>query len=98
MVMLEGCYHPVFVSHAKEIEQMLYFTGDLQHRLQAKGKASGEEYKCLLRVRAKCADLLLRMYAEDSDIILLDDTDCWWVRNIVKYVHEIILTDQRKAG
>ncbi len=98
MVMLEGSYHPVFVSHTKEIEQMLYFTGDLKYRLQVKGQASGEKYNCLLRVRAKCADLLLRMYAEDSDIILLDDTDSWWVRNIVKYVQEVILKDQQKAG
>ena len=67
--------HPVFVSHTKEIEQMLYFTGDLKYQLQVKGQAPGEKYNCLLRVRAKCADLLLRMYAEDSDIILLDDTD-----------------------
>ena len=90
--------HPVFVSHTKEIEQMLYFTADLQHRLQVKGQDSGEKYDCLLRVRAKCSDLLLRMYAEDSDIILMSDTDKWWVKKIVWFVHNVILKDQRKVG
>ncbi len=90
--------HPVFVSHTKEIEQMLYFTADLQHRLQVKGQDSGEKYACLLRVRSKCSEMLLRMYAEDSNIILLSDIDSWWVRNIVIYVHDVILKDQRKAG
>ena len=40
--------HPVFVSHTKELEQMLYFLADLQHRLQQKGKDSGEKYDCLI--------------------------------------------------
>ena len=90
--------YPVFVSHTKEIEQMLYFTGDLQHRLQVRGKASGEKYECLLRVRRKCSELLLRMYAEDSDIILLDSVDLWWIRKIVGFVKETVLKDHRNAG
>ena len=56
--------HPVFLSHAKELEQMLYFTAALQDRLKARNKDSGEKYDCLLRVRQKCADLLLQMYAK----------------------------------
>ena len=91
--------HPVFLSHAKELEQMLYFTAALQDRLKAKGKAFGEKYDCLLRVRQKCADLLLQMYAEeDPAIILMDDQDAQWIRLIVGYVHRVILKDQRKAG
>lgn len=90
--------HPVFVSHAKELEQMAYFTADLQYRLECKGLHSGVRYDCLRRVRTKCAELLLRMYAEDSDIILMSDTDNWWVRRIVWFVHNVILKDQQKVG
>ena len=90
--------HPVFVSHTKELEQMAYFTADLQYRQECKGVYSGILYDCLVRVRRKCADLLLKMYAEDSNIILLDDTDNWWIRRIVWYVHNVILKDQRKVG
>ena len=90
--------HPVFVSHTKELEQMSYFLADLQHRLQVRGKASGNEYDCLVQVRVKCSELLLRMYAEDDNIILMSDTDNWWVRQIVWYVHNVILKDQQKVG
>ena len=55
--------HPVFVSHAKELEQMAYFTADLQYRTESKGIYSGVKYDCLVKVRRKCADLLLRMYS-----------------------------------
>ena len=90
--------HPVFVSHTKEIEQMAWFLSDLQHRLQAKGRDSGKEYDCLLRVKAKCSDLLLRMAAEDSEIILVSDRDNWWIRNIVGYIHDVVLKDRQKVG
>ena len=93
------CKHPVFISHAKELEQMLTFTADLQERLQRNGKDSGEKYECLLRVRRKCTDLLLRIYAEDDPaIILMDDLDTNWIRLIVGFVHKVILKDQKKAG
>lgn len=91
-------YHPVFVSHAKELEQMAYFLADLQHRLQTRGRESGEGYECLIRVRKKCADLLLKMYAEDTDIILMDDLDHRWVRLIVGFVKSWVLPVQQKAG
>ena len=90
--------HPVFVSHTKELEQMAYFASDLQYRLECKGLHSGVKYDCLRRVRTKCSELLLRMYAEDSDIILMSDTDKWWVRRIVWFVHNVILKDQQKVG
>ncbi len=90
--------HPVFVSHTKELEQMAYFLADLQYRLECKGLHSGVKYDCLRRVRTRCSELLLRMYAEDSDIILMSDTDNWWVRRIVWFVHNVILKDQRNAG
>ena len=90
--------HPVFVSHTKEIEQLLYFTADLQHLLQVSGKARGEQYECLGRVRRKCADLLLKLYAEESDILLMDDLDSRWIRLITGYVHDSLLADQQKAG
>ena len=90
--------HPVFVSHAKELEQMAYFTADLQYRVESKGIYSGARYDCLVKVRRKCADLLLRMYAEDSNIILLNSSDSWWVRQIVWFVHNVILKDQQRAG
>ena len=90
--------HPVFVSHTKEIEQLAYFLTDLQHRLQLKGLDHGKEYDCLLRVRARCSELLLRMAAEDSDIILVSDRDHWWIRNIVGYVHDEVLKDRQKVG
>ena len=91
--------HPVFLSHTKELEKMLYFTADLQQRLQRKGKASGEKYDCLVRVRRKCADLLMKLYAEeDPTIILMDDLDASWIRLIVGFVHKVILKDEEKAG
>ena len=90
--------HPVFVSHTKELEQMAYFAADLHYRLECKGICSGIKYDCLARLRMKCSDLLLRMYAEDSDIILLNDSDNWWVRKIIWFVHNVILKDQKKAG
>ena len=90
--------HPVFVSHTKELEQMLYFTGDLQYRCQLKHLDNGEAYKCLLRVRQKCADLLLRMYAEDSEIILLTSCDYRWVRLIVDYVRNVVLKSSLRTG
>ena len=90
--------HPVFVSHTKEIEAMQYFTADLEHRLKLKGQDSGEQFDCLLRVRRKCADLLLKLYAEDSDIMLMDDLDSHWVRLIVRFVRDILMADQQKAG
>ena len=36
--------HPVFVSHTKEIELLLYFVSDLQHRLQVSGKDQGKKH------------------------------------------------------
>ena len=91
--------HPVFLSHTKELENMLYFTADLQQRLQKRGKTSGEKYDCLVRVRRKCADLLMKFYAEeDPTIILMDDLDARWIRLIVGFVHKVILQDQQKAG
>ena len=98
MVLLEGGMHPVFVSHTKEIEQLLYFVADLQHRLQLKGRDHGEKYDCLLRVRKKCQDLLLRMYAEDAEVMLMDDIDNHWVRLIVGFVRRELLKDTEKAG
>lgn len=90
--------HPVFVSHIHEVEQMAFFLAQLQHRLQLQGKDSGEKYECLLRVRARCSELLLRLSAEESEILLADDRDHWWIRNIVSYVHREILKDRKKVG
>ena len=90
--------YPVYVSHAKEIEQLLYFTSELQHRLQRKGKASGKQYDCLCQVRRKCSDLLLKMYAEESDILLMDLNDREWVRKIVGYVETHLRNEKAKVG
>ena len=90
--------HPVFVSHTKELEQMLYFLAGLQDRLKSCGRDSGEKYECLVRVRRMCAELLLKLYAEDSEIILMDDLDSCWIRLIVGFVHHEILQDQRHTG
>ena len=90
--------YPVFVSRAKEIEQMAYFTADLQYRLECRGIHSGVKYECLRKVRTMCTELLLRIYAEDSEIVLMDETDSWWVRKIVWFVHNVILKDQQKTG
>ncbi len=90
--------HPVFVSHAKEVEQLLTFCANLQHRLKLSGKDSGEQYDVLVRTRMKCQDLLLKLYAEDSDIMLMDDIDRNWMVLIVAYVRDVLLKGQRKAG
>ena len=90
--------HPVYVSHAKEVETLLYFVADLQTRLQDKGLDSGEQYNCLVRIRQKCRELLLRMYAEESNIMLLDDNDLRWIKLIVGFDREVIQQDERYAG
>ena len=102
--------HPVFVSHTKEIEQLLSFLANLEHRLKMQGKIpekpeengpmkiEREKYHCLLRVREKCRELLLRLSAEESEITLLDEADTWWMRNIICYVHDVILKDRKKVG
>ena len=90
--------HPVFVSHTKEIEQLLYFVSGLQHRLRDKGKYSGVKYDCLGRVRRKCTDLLLKLYAEDSNIMLMNDLDHRWVILIVNFVKTVLLKDPQKAA
>ena len=35
---------------------------------------------------------------QPSNIILLSSSDSWWVRQIVWYVHNVILKDQKKVG
>ncbi len=90
--------HPVFVSHAKEVEQLLTFSAGLQDRLSAKGKDKGEQYESLVRLRARCADLLLKMYAEDSEVILLDRIDYNWIVLIVAYVRDVLQKDHQIAG
>ena len=97
MRIYEGRY-PVFVSHTKELEQMQYFAAGLQERQEQRGKNSGPQFECLLKVRRKCADLLLRMYAEDSDIILLDKNDHWWTQAIIHFVETVLTEGQKKAG
>lgn len=90
--------YPVFVSHTKEIEQLLYFVTDLQNRLKDKGQYSGPKYDCLTRVRRKCTDLLLKLYTEETNIMLMDDLDHRWTILIVRFVQNVLLKDQRKAG
>ncbi len=90
--------HPVFVSHTKEIEQLLYFVSDLQHRMRDKGKYYGLKYDCLGRVRRKCTDLLLKLYAEDSNIMLMNDLDHRWVMLIVNFVKTVLLKDPPKVA
>ena len=89
--------HPVFVSHVKEIEQLLFFVTNLQERLRDRSKYYGIMYDCLTKVRRKCSDLLLKLYAEDTDIMLMDDLDHRWVVLIVKFVKNVLLEDTREA-
>ncbi len=81
--------HPVYVSHVKEVEDLLYFVADLQKSLDEKGLNHGPQYECLGRIRYKCRDLLLKMYAEDSDIMLMDDLDYHWLHKIVGFADQI---------
>ena len=89
--------YPVFVSHVKEVEQLINFTTDLQHRLQQQGLTTGEKYRCLVLVRMKCRDLLLKLYAEETDIMLMDDLDRQWMQKIVGFVNNVIRKDARRA-
>ncbi len=89
--------HPVFVSHTKEIEQLLFFVTNLQERLRNKGTYYGVRYDCLGRVRRKCSDMLLKQYAEESNIMLMDDLDHRWVVLIVNFVKTVLLKDPQKA-
>ena len=89
--------HPVFVSHVKELEQMFSFIIDLQYRQECRGIFTGVLYDTLVRVRQKCGELLTTLSAAESDIIMLNEVDNWWIRRIVWYVHNVILKDQKKA-
>ena len=89
--------YPVFVSYVKEVAQLFNFTTDLQHRLQAQGLTTGEKYRCLVLVRMKCRDLLLKLYAEETDIMLMDDLDRQWMQKIVGFVNNVIRKDARRA-
>ena len=88
--------YPVFVSHVKEVEQLFNFTTDLQHRLQQQGLTSGEKYHCLVLVRMKCRDLLLKLYAVETDIMLMDDLDRRWMQKIIGFVRNVIMKDPKK--
>ena len=88
--------YPVFVSHIKEVEQLFNFTTDLQHRLQQQGLTYGEKYNCLVLVRMKCRDLLLKLYAEETDIMLMDDLDRRWMQKIIGFVKNVIMKDPKK--
>ena len=90
--------HPVYVSHAKEVESLLFFISDLQARLEEMGIRSGAQYECMVRVRQKCRDLLLKMYAEDSDVMLMDDTDLHWLKLIVGFDRDVVQKNQLNAG
>ena len=90
--------HPVYVSHVKEVESLMYFVIDLQEQLRSIGLDSGEQYDCLGRVRQKCRDLLIKMYAEDSEIMLMDDLDLHWIKLIVGFDRDVIQRDQLNAG
>ena len=89
--------HPVFVSHTKEIEQLLFFVSNLQERLRNKGTYYGVRYDCLGKVRRKCSDLLLKLYAEETEIMLMDDLDRRWMQKIIGFVKNVIMKDPQKA-
>ena len=91
--------HPVFLSHTQDLEQMLYFLADLQHRLEVRGKNHGEKFDFLLKVRRRCQDILLQMYAEDEPYItLMNDSDYHWTKLFVDFLHREVLKDQRQTG
>lgn len=85
--------HPVYVSHAREVEDLLDFVTDLQKKLLEKKLASGRQYDCLIRVQRKCRDLLLKLDAEDSEIMLMDDVDLAWMKKIVGFVKDVVPKD-----
>ena len=78
--------HPIYVSHTKEIEQLLRFAADMQYRMECKGIHTGLKYDTLAIVRRKCADLLLRLYLEKNEITYMNDEDTGWIKLIVGYV------------
>ncbi len=90
--------HPVYVSHAAEVEQLLIFCAGLQDRLKSCGKDHGEQYGALVRVRKKCQDLLLKLYAEDSDVMLMDTLDKDGIVLIVSFVRDVLNKAPAKAG
>ena len=51
----------------------------------------------LVKVRGKCQQLLLRMYEEKSEIMMMNDTDRRWVQLIVYFVKEVLLKEQVRA-
>ena len=86
------------MSHVKEVESLLYFFADIQEKLMSKGLYTGYDYACLSRIRLKCRDLMLKMYAEDSDVMLMNDTDLGWLKLIVGFDQAVVQEAKEEEG
>ena len=90
-------FHPVFVSHSREVGDLLTLTRSLDDYLIRTGQNGTPQHKCIRQLRRDCQTLLLRMEAEDGDILLLEDPDYELVRKIVNWV-KVNLYKEKSVG
>ena len=86
--------HPVFTAHMAEVEKLMVVNSMHIRKFKARGETESEDFRLMDKVQRKCADLLMKMVAEDDHIMLMDDEDYWWIRRIVDFVKRVIDKDR----
>ena len=82
--------HPVYTAHADEVERLLLDIAGRTEQYRKRGETDSEDFRLMDRVQRKCADLVMKMLAEDDHIMLMNDTDFWWLQRIVRFVHKML--------
>lgn len=90
MKMMEARMHPVFTAHAEEVERLMTVNGGYMERYRARGETDSDDFRLMARVQRRCSELLMKLAAEDHDILLVDDRDFWWIRQICEFVRTVI--------
>lgn len=86
----KGRMHPVYTSHAEELEKLLLHNAVRLERYRARKETGSAVYRMLFRMHSRCAELYMRMLAEDGEIMLVDDLDYWWIRKFCGIVRDVI--------
>lgn len=86
--------HPVFTAHMAEVEKLMVVNAGHIQKFRNRGDTDSEDFRLMDRVQRKCADLLMKMVAEDDHVMLMNDEDYWWIRRIVDFVKRVIDKDR----
>ena len=82
--------HPVYTAHMDEVERLLIEIAGRTEKYRKSGETDSEDFRLMDRVQRKCAELVMKMLAEDDKIMLMSDSDFWWLQRIVKFVHKVL--------